>query len=304
MPKREANQAETAIADRIIEMLDGGQLPPWERPWRYSLGGVPHNATSGRPYSGINRWICNITQELNGWLEPRWLTARQVEATGGTVVEGAEPTQIVFWKFVQNKKAGKEEDSADGSKRRRGYPMARLFRVYNVAQTEGCDLPEPVDEEPPEPVDPVAEAEAIIENMPGRPEIAYYEEGNQPPHYDPRRDRIAVPDRDRFYNTMFHELTHSTGHPDRLGRFKPGERPTLHEYGAEELVAGMGAAILADSAGLSRQTVDTDASYLQHWRDVIAADKKIVILSAQRAEKAVRHIRGEPEAVARSETVG
>ena len=40
-----------------------------------------------------------------------------------------------------------------------------------------------------------------------------------------RADRIVLPESDRFectaayYATLFHEMTHSTGHPKRLGRF-------------------------------------------------------------------------------------
>ena len=299
MPKREPSKAETAIADQIIDMLDRGELPPWQRPWRYSLGGTPHNALSGHPYRGINRWICAIMQELNGWTEPRWLTARQVSASGGTVSEGQEPTQIIFWKFIKSK-TGDEDGEGNGAGRR-GYPMARLYRVYNTAQTEGCDLPEVEQEAELQDYDPVEAAEAIIRNMPDPPEITYYREGNVAPHYLPAKDRVAVPDRGRFvtnelfYNTVFHELTHATGHPKRLNRLKVNERPDRHEYGTEELVAGMGAAMLADLAGLGHGTIETDASYIQHWRDVIAADKRIVLMAGQRAQKAVDMIRGDTQ---------
>ena len=286
---REANKAETAIADWIIDLLDQGELPPWERPWRYSLGGAPHNAVSNREYRGINRWVCGLTQELMGWAEPRWMTEKQVREHGGEINEGEKPTQIIFWKVIKPKK---KDDDGENKKTGRSYPMARLYRVYNVAQTIGCQLPTIETEKEHEPNDPIEEAERIIREMPNPPEITFYAEGNMPPHYMPALDRVSVPERDRFhtaelfYNTMFHELTHATGHPSRLARLKPHERPDRHEYGAEELVAGMGAAMLADCAGLSHATVETDASYIQHWRDVISADKRIVVMAGQRAQKA------------------
>ena len=28
--------AENMVADRILELLDSGQLPPWDRPWSMS----------------------------------------------------------------------------------------------------------------------------------------------------------------------------------------------------------------------------------------------------------------------------
>lgn len=297
MAKREANKAEKAVADRILEMLDRGDLPPWVRPWRISRNGEPQNAISGHVYRGINRWMTGITREISGYAENRWLTQRQAELAGGRVLTDEEPTPIIFWKFVASKTKDDEEEDAKGQ--RRGYPMARLYRLYNMAQTEGCEIPDiEGNDEERAPLDPIAEAEAIITAMPNPPAVSYYRQGNTPPHYLPATDQVRVPERDRFetaelfYNTMFHELAHATGHPKRLARLKPGERPDLHEYGAEELVAGMGAAMLADAAGLSHATIETDAAYVKHWRDTIRGDKRIVAMAGQRAEKAYQYVRG------------
>ena len=294
---RQPNKAETAIADQIIAMLDKGELPPWQRPWRYSLGGSPRNAISNREYSGINRWVCSLTQEANDWTDPRWLTAKQVRDSGGETLPGSKPTQIIFWKMSNGKKKSDEQEKNvdKPAGKRHSYPIAMLYRVYNIAQTRNCDLPDPPTVVLPT-LDPIAAAEQIIQRMPDPPEIAFYDHSNTPPHYNKNTDRVSVPNRDRFlnadlfYNTMFHELTHATGHQSRLGRFKKGERPDLHDYGVEELVAGMGAALLADQAGLTHATIVTDASYINSWRNTIAADRRIVITAAQRAEKAARYI--------------
>ncbi len=302
MPARQPNQAETAVADRIIEMLDRGELPPWSRPWRLSARSEARNALTRHAYRGINRWMTAITQEIFGYDDNRWLTARQAQKAGGSILQDQQHTPIIFWKFITPKKnKSSEADQADAGQetnsRRKGYPVARLYRLYNVAQTTGCDLPEPdPDPEPAEPIDPIAAAEAIIAAMPNPPRISFYSNSNQAPHYLPVTDHIRVPDRDRFhtaelfYNTMFHEMTHATGHQSRLNRLKVGDRTDLHSYGTEELVAGMGAAMLADHAGLSHATIETDASYIKHWRDTINADKRIVAIAGQRAEKAYAYI--------------
>ena len=88
-----------------------------------------------------------------------------------------------------------------------------------------------------------------------------------------------------YYNTIFHELTHSTGHKSRLAR--PGVVNTQamsHEYGVEELIAGMGAAMLETGRN---QPGDNGVGRFIHptWRDTIAADKSIVLKAAQQARR-------------------
>lgn len=299
--KKSATTRATAadrIADQIIALLDQGQLPPWQRPWQYSQYGTPRNAVSGRPYRGINRWLTQLAQDQAGYLEPRWLTLRQANAAGGRIKAGAQSTQIVFWKLVNRKTETDPEttgtDTATTGKEHDTYPIARLYRVFNLEQTVDCTLPALA--EFPSPPDPIAAAEAIIGNMPHAPEFITYDWSNQPPHYLPRQDCVRVPSRQRYaqtelyYNTVYHELTHATGHPRRLNRFTPEQTPDLHTYGVEELVAGMGAAMLSDTAGLRRATLEVDAAYLDAWSRTIKAERSIVLKAAQQAQRAHDYI--------------
>ena len=50
----DAPTPEQAVADRIIKLLDRGELPPWEKGWSSSKMGYPQNAVSKKPYRGIN----------------------------------------------------------------------------------------------------------------------------------------------------------------------------------------------------------------------------------------------------------
>ena len=77
--KNSRQQIEEAVADRIIELLDQGKLPPWEKDWQDSPHGFPVNAISMKPYRGINRWMTLLTQKIMGYTDPRWLTYRQAE---------------------------------------------------------------------------------------------------------------------------------------------------------------------------------------------------------------------------------
>ena len=314
-------RVEDEIADRIIELLDQGELPPWEKGWRNSKSGDPVNALTMKPYRGINRWLTLITQQSMGYDDPRWLTYRQAEGLGGHVRKGEKSTSIIFWKQVsfrqredgdeaQNQTRGNKQ--ANGSKqangnngsqpdesRTRTYPMLRSYRVFNLEQTQDCKV-KPLPPAETTGHDPTPLAEAIIAGMPNPPEMEFYENANYVPHYQPATDVIRVPRMDRYlnledyYNTVFHELAHATGHSKRLDRFSlDANADDLHAYGREELTAAMGSAMLAAHAGIEAELVERDASYIRHWRDTINADKPMIIRSATLAQKAVDLILGE-----------
>ena len=311
-------RVEDEIADRIIELLDQGELPPWEKGWRNSKNGDPVNALTMKPYRGINRWLTLITQQSMGYDDPRWLTYRQAEGLGGYVRKGEKSTSIIFWKQVpfrqsedgdqaQNQTHGNNASNGSNANngsppdesRTRTYPMLRSYRVFNVEQTQDCKV-KPLPPAETTSHDPIEQAEAIIAGMPDPPEMEFYENANYVPHYQPATDVIRVPRMDRYlnledyYNTVFHELTHATGHSKRLDRFSlDANADDLHAYGREELTAAMGSAILAAHAGIDAELVERDASYIRHWRDTINADKPMIIRSATLAQKAVDLILGE-----------
>src|ERR1700682_6440720 len=105
--------------------------------------------------------------------------------------------------------------------------------------------------------------------MPNRPTI----EKSERAWYPPSNDKIGMPPREHFhsseeyYSTPFHELTHSTGHPSRVGREGIMEHNPFgnEDYSKEELVAEMGAAMLCGVAGVESRTLENSASYLQSW---------------------------------------
>ena len=305
-------RVEEEIADRIIELLDQGELPPWEKGWRNSQTGDPVNALTMKPYRGINRWLTLITQQSMGYDDPRWLTYRQAEALGGHVQKGEKSTTIIFWKrvpFRQREDGDEAQNQAHANNQNNGsppdesrirtYPILRSYRVFNLEQTQDCKV-KPLPPAETTGHDPIEQAEAIIAGMPNPPQMEFYENANYVPHYQPATDVIRVPRMGRYlnledyYNTVFHELTHATGHSKRLDRFSLDPNADgLHAYGREELTAAMGSAMLAAHAGIEAELVERDASYIRHWRDTINADKPMIIRSATLAQRAVDLILGE-----------
>ena len=140
--------------------------------------------------------------------------------------------------------------------------------------------------------------------MPRRPAIRH---GLDRAFYSPAADSVGMPSPERFdtpenyYNVLFHELTHSTGHESRLNR--KGVSGTdgqwagfgSQSYSKEEMVAEMGAAFLCGQAGIVERTIDNSAAYLRSWLERLKNDCRLVVQAAAQAQKAADFILDAPD---------
>ena len=267
------------VTERILVELEKGQVP-WRKPW---LTLPPANLISKKPYRGINVFLL----ALQGYGSQYWLTFNQTKQLGGNVRKGEHGTKIVFWKFDTF-----EMEAADGETEERKSAFLRYYTVFNLEQTEGLKallaLP---------PAFPIESAEAIAKGMRNPPA---FEQGSQAA-YLPSTDTVTMPSRTAFesqaeyYSTLFHELTHSTGHAKRLARegFDTPQRFGSESYSREELIAEMGSAMLCGVAGIEQATLSNSAAYLNGWIARLKADSRLVVSAASAAQKAADYIRGE-----------
>ena len=277
------------VTERIIERLQSGVVP-WHRPWADT--GPPKNLISGREYHGVNVFLLASI----GYDSPYWLTWTQLKRLGGYVRKGEKACPVVFWK-----RYGRETEEID----EHGRPVIearaflRYFSVFNVVQCEGIDehIPEP--ETTRREFSPIDAAESVVAAMPRPPAIKH---GHRQASYLPSVDTVRVPRRTRFesteayYGTLFHELTHSTGHASRLAR-KGIANPAAFgsgRYSEEELVAEMGAAFLCGHVGIDTATIDNSAAYIHHWLRRLRTDKRLVLRAATQAQRAADLILGAP----------
>ena len=279
-----------SVTARIMDALAQGVVP-WHKPWD-GRQGRPRNLVSGSAYRGVNVWVL-----MAAGGSPFWLTYRQAQKIGGHVKKGERGVEVVFWKWVEKRP---EADAANDAKPER-FAVARSFTVFNATQ---CELPEAwrkrAEIKAPE-VDAaqkILSCEQIVEQMPNRPEIVH---AGVRAFYRPSADRVTMPKPERFaapelyYSTLFHELTHATGHPNRLNR------PTLVDmvafgdtnYSKEELCAEMGAAFLCGVAGIENRTCDDSASYIQGWLRKLQDDTKLLVHAAAQAQRAADCILGD-----------
>lgn len=276
---------ETKVTDAVIARLEQG-VAPWRKPWA-TAGWLPTSVATGKSYRGINTLLLSSVAEEKGYTSPLWATFRQIDELGGKVVKGEKATAIVFWKII------KKEEEAAGEKSVTTIPLLRTFNVFNIAQTEGVQLPSKFEVER-EPVEVIDAVKNVIDGYTEGPELIHLPQGRA--FYSPTTDKVTLPSLEQFdtpedyAETLFHELVHSTGHKNRNNRFEgKGSAFGCNDYAKEELVAEMGSALLAATVGVN-VCLDNAASYVGNWLSSLKDDRSLILKAAQQAQKAVDRI--------------
>lgn len=264
----------TQITNRVIEHLKEG-VPPWVRCWK---GGsvLPHNAITGREYTGINSLILGLTALKQGYEQPAWLTYQQANALKAHVRKGEKATPVVFVKFI-------EQEENDKKVQR---PVYKVFHVFNRNQIEGLPPEKVVTMEPP-----TDGEEKALELMKGTGAKFIY--GGDRAFYSVNRDEITLPpygsftDDAGFYGTALHELAHWSGHKDRLNR-QYGKRFGDKAYAYEELVAELSSAYMCARLGIP--ATFRSAQYIQSWVHVLENDERAILSAASYATHAADYL--------------
>ncbi len=281
------------VTERILKELETGTLP-WRQPWRTM---APANMASRKPYRGVNVWLLQFSRRSS----PYWGTFDQAKAAGGSVKRGEKASLVVFYRqYAREAKpgdGGTVRELEDG----RLVKETWVLRYYNVFNVEQMDLPDKVRatlEPAARTTPPLEEAERIIRGMPNPPALRF---GGDRACYHPIDDAILMPHRNAFenaetyYDTLFHEEVHATGHASRLDR--PGITEGAAAFGSEtyskeELVAELGAAFLCGTAGIEQQTLQNSAAYIRNWSERLRADSRLIVTAASAAQRSADYILG------------
>lgn len=287
------------ITNEIVRHLEAGTVP-WRAGWD-QLGALPQSMATGKPYTGINQLLLGLA----GFASPYWATFKKIKELGGHVKKGSESSTACFFKWSKFK----VEDPETGEEVDKMVPIFKVYRVFNLLQTEGIDeakLPENWDGSPTEnDWDPEVLAEDLLTESRANgliPEIKH--DGGGRAFYRPGTDSIHMPERTRFesagayYGTVFHEAIHSTGHSTRLDRGLDKVPVAFGSpvYSREELVAEIGACFLMNQAGLEPDYQNSSA-YIEGWSKKLKSDKKLIATASAQASKAHKWIIGEYQTV-------
>lgn len=279
------------VTNRLIEKLESGVIP-WRQPWKNTSRGayLPCNFATGRSYHGIN----TIMLLSSGFAARQWMTYKQAQSLGGQVRKGEHGTPVVFWQFGED---------ADTKKK---TAWSKYFTVFNLEQIDGIQPEIPFDAPA---FDAIAEAQTIVDGYLSAASHPSLLHGGSIACYSQSTDTVHMPDgaqfskRELYYDTLFHELGHSTAHPSRLKRDLSGKFGTA-AYSQEELTAEFTAAFLLAESGISSDDTDAhNAAYLASWLKVLKGDSRIAVYAAQRAQKAADFILGRTVAQREEEEV-
>ena len=279
------------VTNRIIHELEQGCFP-WAQPWASSGAtplGLPINASTGRPYSGVNillLWFAAIEQ---GRPCQRWLTFKQALALGGNVRKGEKGTMVVYADTFVPK--GELEKAASSGEEARRVGFLKRFTVFHPDQCDG--LPPDPDATPfPGRSEIIPDVEKVIAATGADIRI-----GGEMAFYAPGPDFIQVPPQEAYfepinwYRTKLHELGHWTGHGSRLKRDFSGGRGG-DAYAREELVAELCSAFLCAELGIAPTVRHAD--YLGAWLDILKSDNRAIFTAASLASKAANFVMGRP----------
>ena len=288
------------VTDRITALMESGIIP-WARPWTGTTATTgAWSRRDGRAYSLVNQMLLgdpdkrySTWEELQADIRGEWLTFKQALDLGGNVRKGEKGRKIVFFK-VHEKKTGKTDDNGDEIVER--FPILKAYTVFRVDQCEGIAQKWYTQQADalPDIAQNVTADDVIADYIRREGVTLNHVEGNRA-YYSPALDTVVLPLRRQFnsmeeyYSTAFHELGHSTGHESRLNRLSGIAAFGSDNYSTEELTAEICAASVMATLGLDTAgTLRNSAAYVQNWLQALKNDKKMIVVAAARAEKALQ----------------
>ena len=297
------------ITQVILAQLEKGVVP-WRVQYKKNGHGFPQNYCSKRPYSSVNMLLLATLP----YERPYYLTMKQINTLGGRVKKGESGHIVTYWQFATDEK--KAELLADGKS---AAPLFRFYFVWNIEQTQDINFNLPD-------LDALAEKNRQLQrndlhtvvNRMSSEGVTISHICPNLPCYIPQRDQISIPTISEFrtpenyYKTLFHELIHATGHPNRLNRetiagYIKHIDPSTQDRAFEELIAELGTSFVLGALGVELGQADTPdpanpnrpdlvenaAAYIEHYSRLLSSDRTMIVKAASKAQAAADYVLGQ-----------
>jgi antirestriction protein ArdC len=292
------NEVFKKVADDLKEMLKSISANEFDYTWFLVNSKNPYTKHT---YKGFNTVYLSYLCKKYKYNVNKWLTFNEVKELGATIQKGAKASHIIFYSlnlYLEGKLI-KPEDLANlmnesgktaeelGVKRK---PILKIYPVFNCSLING--LPESYYNNDalnaPE-IFKHERADFIIQNSGANIQYKF----NNDAYYNRLGDYIGMPLKEQFksvegfYSTLFHELIHWTGAPERLNR-KKGRIFGDNDYAFEELVAELGSCFICAQLGIKneKREFNNNAAYLKSWLSALENDITFFVKASQYAEKA------------------
>jgi antirestriction protein ArdC len=282
MSKKKLDKVVNEITERYIKEIEKGILK-WEKMWTAYW---PMNVQSKKTYNGFNAMYLQLITNEKGYEYPFYITYKGAIKLGGNVKKGQSGIQIFFWKKKEDKKNPKKI-----------ILIPYSWTVFNIDQCEKIEFEKPIALKLHDHKD-FSKCRKVLDEYSGRPKVVNKE--NQRAYYSSKNDFVNMPAKNNFnssedfYQVLFHELIHSTGHHSRLNRLKKDSISSFGstEYSKEELIAELGASFLCHHTDILNENFKNSAAYLQGWAREFKDKPSLLYSASNHAMKAVQLILG------------
>ncbi len=312
-----------AITNAFINGLKAGRIP-WKRGWKDGKGGtwngtkfvsVSRNVQTNQPYNGINALIL----DSYGLELPVWGTFNQWKSKGVAVKKGEKATATILWLPIIKDENGKLLTSDEYnalSKAERDqctvFWKERYDNLFHIGQVDGEKYAALVekwtakfgavkkDEQPtPAPAETEPFHHELAETIVKKWDVKVRHEEQNRAYYTPGLDYIMMPTKAQFenegfyYETLFHEGIHASGHKKRLNRESLNEASYFGDknYSFEELVAEIGSAFVCSHLNIEQQ-MDNKIAYINSWCAKLGENPDWIIKASGKATKAAGWVLG------------
>jgi antirestriction protein ArdC len=277
------------LAEQVVQLMQGQINDPkkrWDAPFN-NLNSRPINAKTKAIFKGVNAMLTTFDTYFKKYKYCLYATKKQWASLGNVPKVGEQPIPIVFYKpFFENSKI-------DPTRKVQAGALLLYSKSFNFAQTEG-DYTPPVfktgKQYSVDAIDKFVKATNV--------DLRHKEQGrcfyNQTGDYINMTSKINFKDTKEanatvhYYSTLFHELTHSTGHESRTGRIKKNKDKfgLLNEYAFEELVAELGSVLFGQQFNIEKTIRGNHIQYLNSWIKALKHDYTLIGDALAQSQKA------------------
>jgi antirestriction protein ArdC len=257
---------------------------------------MPTNAVTGKHYNSTNFFNLNWVANSNNYAQNIWASFLDWKKIGGKILTGeTHKAKVLYYgSFTKENEKTKKDET---------IPFLKATPVFNIAQVDLSECKLKFDN-----VDNVNKVVSIqeIDNFVNDTAVEIKHSNDGRCYYAKTTDYIHMTNKENFiktsyadetsnyYSVLFHELIHSTGHNQRLDRFKDNDKKfkdnAQQSYAFEELIAECGSIMLCQQFNLEKTIRADHALYIKSWISALKNDVKFLTSSLTRAYKATDYL--------------
>jgi len=260
----------------------------------FKRNSMPVNASTNKRYKGINFLMLNYETQQKEYSSPIFASYKQWASLKAQVKKGTTGTPIIFYRPLT------EPSKIDPSKMVQAGMVLNYSKVFNIDQvdlTESKFSPA---------IFKTGKQYSIteIDTFVKATKVEIKHSDGKGCFYSPSKDFINMELKSNFkdtkesdatvhyYSTLFHELTHATGHEKRLNRKdKFADEGFIFDnkksYAYEELIAEIGSILFSHEFNFTKTVRDNHAKYLNSWIKCLNNDYTFLTGATAQAQKAV-----------------